>query len=428
MKSQRLVRDALTNCAAAAMLTGCGGSQPPIGAPGAMPPTIPTQLQPRQDAHKYRVLFDFGSNVHGLYGAVPVAALINVNGTLYGTTARGGSYGYGSRIGGGTAFSVTRAGINERVLYSFKSVSPSGSDGPAAPLIRVNDSLYGTTAGGGKYNGGTVFSISTSGKNERTLHSFGNTLDSDGAQPLAGLIAVDGKLYGTTYQGGVYGVGTVFSVRIANDNERVIHSFSNRPDGAYPVAGLLDVSGALYGTTEYGGLNGGGAVFSIRNGHEAVLYSFVNRPDGNSPVASLITLNGTLYGTTLQGGSDSINGGTVFSVSTAGTNERVLHSFGGGMDGSKPQASLAALKGALYGTTSAGGTGSYGTVFRVSLNGSERVLHSFTYGENDGLNPVAGLINVKGTLYGTTELGGISLPSCEESGICDYGTVFALTP
>jgi uncharacterized repeat protein (TIGR03803 family) len=115
-------------------------------------------------------------------------------------------------------------------------------------------------------------------------------------------------------------------------------------------------------------------------------------------------------------------------MSVTGSNERVLHSFGYGNDGSKPQASLVALRGQLYGTTYKGGAAGYGTIFRVATNGqSERVLHSFgeSY-QNDGLNPLAALINVRGTLYGTTQIGGISLPSCQLSGACDYGTVFAL--
>ncbi len=420
---------ASSSCVAAAFLAGCGGSQQPIGAPGAMPQTIAPQLQPRQDAHKYRVLFDFGSNVYGLYGAGPVAPLIDVNGTLYGTTEYGGTYYFRSNPGAGTVFSVSTSGLNERVLLSFSAYG----GGPVASLVAENGTLYGTTVGGGKYNGGTVFSVSTTGANGHVLHSFGN--GPDGANPRASLIALRGKLYGTTYQGGAYGQGTVFSLRIADGKERVIHSFSGRPDGDYPMAGLIDVKGMLYGTTEGGGANGRGTVFNISTGgSETVLYSFGNRPDGNSPVASLIVANGTLYGTTLQGGSASINGGTVFGMSTTGSNERVLHSFGdNSSDGVAPVASVIAVRGALYGTTLQGGTGGYGTVFRVTMGGSERVLHNFiySYGHNsDGLNPQAALIGVSGTLYGTTQIGGVSLPSCPHSGdyTCDYGTVFALAP
>lgn len=406
------------------MLAGCGESQPPFGAPGAMRQNIGALMQSGNSGHSYRVLFDFGSNVLGLDGAGPVAPLIAVNGTLYGTTEYGGKYYFRSNLGAGTVYSVSTSGLNERVLLSFEAYE----GGPIAGLVAEDGILYGTTVGGGRYNGGMVFRMSTTGSNYRVLHSFGK--GSDGAQPRAGLTVVKGILYGTTYQGGTGcagsgGCGTVFRVT-KNGDERVMHSFTGQPDGEYPMAGLIDLNGTLDGTTEFGGI-GAGTVFSIStDGTERVLYKFGNRPDGEHPVASLIALNGTLYGTTIDGGS--ADGGTVFSLT--GTNERVLHSFGQGADGSGPQASVVALKGVLYGTTSAGGTGSYGTVFRVGVDGSERVLHNFAYGENDGLDPLAALTNVKGTLYGTTASGGISLPSCPRSASqsCDYGTVFALAP
>jgi uncharacterized repeat protein (TIGR03803 family) len=371
-------------------------------------------------SQKYRVLFSFGSDVHGLDGAVPVAPLLNVNGTLYGTTQYGGAY-----HGGGTVFRISTTGAHERVLYSFRG-NGSYVGGPVAGLTNLNGTLYGTTAGDGLYDGGTVFSISTIGTNYRVLHNFGNGFD--GAQPRAALIAVNGRLYGTTYQGGAAcgsgGCGTVFRISTSG-NERVMYSFRGPPDGESPLAGLINVNGTLYGTTQVGG-SGRGTVFSVSSGGaEHVLHSF-SGPDGEAPAAGLMSASGTLYGTTAGGGR--FGEGTVFSMT--GAIENVLHSFGGsGSDGIVPVANLSYVNGVLYGTTSKGGVAGYGTVFRVTVAGKERVLHSFDAGyENDGLNPEAGLIDVKGTLYGTTQIGGISLPSCYETGTCDYGTVFALTP
>ena len=96
---------------------------------------------------------------------------------------------------------------------------------------------------------------------------------------------------------------------------------------------------------------------------------------------------------------------------------RYLHSFGSGSDGGHPSASLLNVSGTLYGTTSLGGAYGKGTVFSMTLSGNERVLHSFGYGA-DGATPLAGLIDVKGTLYGTTSAGGTY----------GDGTVFALKP
>jgi uncharacterized repeat protein (TIGR03803 family) len=377
--------------------------------------------QQRAGSAKYQVLFNFGSSVDGYYGTYPSAGLININGTLYGTTSSGGAPGYNGRWG--TVFSITTTGT-ETVLHTF-----SDNDGaiPDAGLIDVNGTLYGTTSAGGIHSGGTVFSLSLTGQNFRVLHTF--TGGSDGKYPMAGLIAVKGNLYGTTYQGGTQNEGAVYSVRIADGKERVLHSFTDIPDGQTPLADLIDVEGTLYGTTELGG-RGGGTVFSVtKTGDEHVVYSFGSPPDGNAPVAGLVAVKGTLYGTTYQGGAYGFENGTVFSVSTTGE-EHVLHSFSNDPDGAKPAAGMIAVNGALYGTTQQGGAASAGTLFRIKTNGKDyRVLHSFSQSyTNDGIFPEAALLALNGILYGTTNQGGISLPSCINEGTCDYGTVFELTP
>jgi uncharacterized repeat protein (TIGR03803 family) len=133
-----------------------------------------------------------------------------------------------------------------------------------------------------------------------------------------------------------------------------------------------------------------------------VIFSFNCDTDGESPYAGLIALNRILYGTTYRGGTSDY--GTVFKVSTSGE-ERVLYNFKGDTDGAYPYANLSSLKGALYGTTYGGGaSGGWGTVFRVSTSGDERVLYSFQAG-TDGAHPFAGLVALNGTLYVTTYRG-----------------------
>src|SRR5437870_11141819 len=122
--------------------------------------------------------------------------------------------------------------------------------------------FYGSTAFGGSVGDGTVFKLDTAGI-ETVLHRFTNT--PDGANPLAGLIMdKSGNLYGTTATtlfGGTFTSGIVFKLDDSG-KETVLHIFTNTPDGAYPVAGLvIDKSGNLYGTTVYGGSYGYGTVF-----------------------------------------------------------------------------------------------------------------------------------------------------------------------
>jgi uncharacterized repeat protein (TIGR03803 family) len=209
---------------------------------------------------------------------------------------------------------------------------------------------------------------------EKVLHSFG--LAADGADPVGSLIKVKGTLYGTTSGGGLhkcgtFRCGTVFSIATGG-TEKVLYSFSGPPDGEDPAAGLIDVGGTLYGTTAGGGALGGGTIFSISlpSGTERVLYSF-RGPDGVFPEAGLIEVGGMLYGTTAKGGAypcgvSGVQCGTVFSVTTSGA-EKVLHSFGNGTDGAGPAASLIDVNGTLYGTTELGG-GAYndGTVFAIT--------------------------------------------------------------
>jgi uncharacterized repeat protein (TIGR03803 family) len=413
------------------MLAGCSAQ------PIAMPQT-PAIASARTAVHhassSYEQLFRFHPPKDGSH---PEAGLLNVNGTLYGTTANGGL----SKKG--TVFSISTSGV-EKALYRFRG----GSDGanPWASLLDVNGTLYGTTDDGGgagcSTSGGcgTVFSLSTSGA-EKVLYAFQG--GSDGAHPLAGLIDVNGTLYGTTSQGGGsgcsgvdnYGCGTVFSVTTSG-KETVVHRFAAGSDGWYPSLGdLIDVKGVLYGTTpDGGGSSDGGIVYSITPaGVEKVLYAFQTASDGNSPEGSLIDVNGVLYGTTNAGGNSSACSGgcgVVFAISTKGA-EKVVYRFAGGSDGAFPEAGLIDVNGVLYGTTTNGGGGigcfdadHCGTVFSVTTAGAETVLYGFA-GGHDGDWPTAPLTNVNGTLYGTTLQGGDRDTCCHVYG---YGSVFSVSP
>ncbi len=322
-------------------------------------------------------------------------------------------------------------------IYSFKG-DPDGS-APSAKVIRdAAGNLYGTTVFGGT-NNGTVFKINAQGV-ETILHTF--TDNPDGSLPWADLIRDEqGSLYGTTSHGGAFNFGTVFKISSAG-KESVLYSFSGSPDGASPYAGLiLDSAGNLYGTTLYGGTgnckgeNGGigcGTVFKLdTNGVETVLYSFAGGTDGEFPASDLIRdSQGNLYGTTGQGGAANCPDpfeqgcGTLFMISETGV-ETILHSFAGyPADGEGPASGvIIGAGGNLYGTTLLGGTHGLGTVFEVTRTGTEKLIYSFGSVLNDGRNPSAGLAaDPRGNLYGTTQAGGGT--GCAGSGC---GTLFRVT-
>ena len=401
------------------------------------------------DAVKARekVLYAFCSQQYCTDGDFPQASLIDVKGTLYGTTVYGGRNDDCRGYACDTVFALDPNTGAEKVLYSFCSLQncADGSE-PFARLIDVNGTLYGTTYEGGTsgtcpYGCGTVFSLDPKTGAEKVVYSFCSQPNcTDGADPYyAGLIDVKGTLYGTTISGGdgaTYQDGTVFAIDPNTGAEKVLYSFCNKAhcaDGAAPYAGLIDVNGTLYGITEEGGTSGTcqygcGAVFSVdpKTGAEAVVYSFCslqNCTDGTGPTASgLIAVQGVLYGTTGGGGSD--NKGTVFALDPKTGAETVVYSFTGyaGGDGQLPYAGVIDAGGTLYGTTVDGGLGACfaggcGTVFSVNpATGAEAVLHSFRRRTKGGTTPYTGLIAVRGVLYGMASDGGAH----------GGGTVFAI--
>ena len=274
-----------------------------------------------------------------------------------------------------------------------------------------------------------LLAIATPGAQAQTFSLVYNfTGGSDGGIPLAGFTFDDaGDLYGTGSYGGPGGYGVVFKVNQIG-KETVLHGFSGGADGASPQASLvMDALGNLYGTTIAGGASGMGTVFKItKKGYESVLYSFAGSTDGASPIAALIIDKvGNLYGTTTAGGSTG--NGTVFRMSPPKQKggkwtEKVLYSFGQGTDGATPVAGVTLdAKHNLYGTTSAGGSYGYGTVFQLKRSKSgwaENILYNFQ-GGNDGSVPYAGVIlDSSGNLYGGATGGGTGAG----------GTIFELTP
>lgn len=272
----------------------------------------------------------------GSDGAHPLGALIlGSDGNLYGTTQYGGSSNAGA--GSGTA-----------------------GNGTIFKLIFLGTNISGIQ---------TVYTF--------TSYNAGSTVNTDGANPQSGLVQdSSGVLYGTTSSGGISGFGTVYSVNPNKLSFTNLHSFAGgSSDGSIPVGTLLIVSNnTLYGTTSKGGTNNCkcGTVFSVQTTSSAsyqVLYSFSyptavgGVSDGSTPYGNLVSINGILYGTTNLGGSNNL--GTIYSITTSGS-ELVVHSFGTiSNDGSQPYAGLLiGNDGYYYGTTEKMGNNSTGSVYK----------------------------------------------------------------
>jgi uncharacterized repeat protein (TIGR03803 family) len=330
-------------------------------------------------------------------GATPAAALLVTSNAVYGTTESGGDHN------SGTIFKANPDGTGVTTIYSF-GVSTSGEPAltPAASLILSGNTLYGTAKNGGPSGSGTVFAIQTDGTGYTNLHGF--NYQRDGGNPVSGLVLSGATLYGTTPYGGTNFGGTLFSINTNGSAFAILHNFANA-DGDNPMGTLLLAGNQLYGTTQDGGPTFDGVVFAINlDGSDYTnLYSFTYlNNDGNSSEAGLVLAGNTLYGTTSGGGSNFQ--GTVFALNTDGSNYRRLYSFTGGADGGRPVAPLFFTNNVLYGTTESGGLATNGTVFALSADGSSFTnLYSFTGGA-DGGAPLAGLAG--DVLLGTASAGG----------------------
>ena len=304
------------------------------------------------------------------------------------------------------ALVIARAQTNVALttIYTFSPrVSSTNSDGvfPRAGLVEGSDGYYyGTTYNGGLYGWGTIYRISPSGGFATVAH-FTSAIGYSCTAPL--VQASDGTFYGTAMGGGAKFYGTVFKVT-TNGTLTRLWSFTGGNDGSYPAAGLvLGADGALYGATPNGGALGFGTVFKITtNGLLTTLVTFGNT-NGATPSGSLLQLqddNGNFLGTTEKGGR--AGAGTVFKMAPSGA--LIFSASFGYTNGFDPTCGLVlGADGNFYGTTRFGGPGNgtngFGSVFRMTPAGQLTTVAFFN--NTSGSLPTAGLMRTRdGQLYG----------------------------
>jgi len=304
-------------------------------------------------------------------------------------------------------------------IHRFANES-SGGGNPFSDVLYANGVFYGATVGFGgpdllnSTECGSIY-VLTPNQNftsftVKFLHLFDRT---DGCNPLGHLIVIGSRLYGATENGGAFGGGTVFSIGTAGGPLTDLYSFKCGSDGCNPEGPLISLDGNVYGTTYGGGTgcgDGCGTVFSVpvTGGSDVILHSFTGSPDGAAPTGGVKIVGSTLYGTTTSGGKG--NFGSVFGVPLNGGPETMMYSFvGGPSDGANPDSygRLTNIGSNLYGTTTAGGTSGNGTVFSLPITGGpDTLLYSFA-GGSDGAAPEAPVLPIGTTLYGTTNRDGV---------------------
>lgn len=366
------------------------------------------------DGTQYEITHTF-SNTGGDGRFILASIAVPPDGQLYGTTQLGG------RNGRGTIYKLAPDGSGYAIIHSFGDNAGDGAEPHATLTPGPGGMLFGTTYLGGANDAGTLFKMDTDGGGFTVLHDF-LAAALDGGKPEAQLIVtIDGLVYGTTAGGGTDDFGTIFKLDSNGGNYSILHHFAGGTnDGKYPESGLTtNGQGVFFGTTANGGAFGAGTVFRINTDGSIyqTLHDFnTNEADGIIPKGTiLLGSDGWLYGMTRYGGAHGL--GMIYRLQQDGGGYAQLRSFSES-DGNAatPEAGLAeGPDGALYGMTYNRG----GAIFRMNKDGSGfSIRHVFTSGTGDGVYPVAQMVNgPDGLLYGTTEFGGA----------VGFGTIFRIT-
>lgn len=359
----------------------------------------------------YRLAVD-GSRIETIYQLKPEdgynpygGLLLGSDGLLYGTTALGA---YSDPNTAGTIFRLRPDGSEFAIIHRFANYSGNdpiaggtNTDGayPDGELVEGSDGLlYGVARLGGPNGTGAVYRIARDGTGFGVLHAFGAitsaadvtpSINADGMNPTGTLLAAaDGYLYGTASRGGVNGTGTLFRLRLDGSGFEVLHALpalvansttpATNADGAGPAAGLTDGrDGRLYGAMSQGGTSGYGTLFAFDPVGRvfSVLHHF-DSTDGAQPAGELLLAqNGALFGSTTAGGTNASGNtvpyGTIFTIARDGTGFDSIVSFRG-EDGTSPSGRMVQLDASTFvGSVLGGGRCGQGGVYQLSLTGAE---------------------------------------------------------
>ncbi len=344
-----------------------------------------------------------------ILGVLLLSSALRAQGPYWGTTAGGGTGSIG------TIYTISEAGTftTKHNFTRFEGGNPKGE------VVKASNGLYyGVTELGGTEGAGVLFSYNPVGGVYTILRNFSTTTSSStavGGRPIRGVvIAPNGRLYGTCSNGGLSNVGTLWEYNIATSAflKKFDFDATTTGKGSTPRGRLLmHTNGNIYGTTQLGGANGNGCIFSYVPGQttNTKVYNFPVLPGtatGTRPICGLYQASNSLcYGFTAVGGANGF--GTIFSFNTTGNVFVKLHDFATATGRSPLAEFIQAPNGVLYATASGGGANSGGVLFSWTIGspGSYADLHHMS--SADGYSPFSRMIvGSNGLLYGTTSAGG----------------------
>lgn len=323
----------------------------------------------------------------------------NAQTQLWGTAHCGGTNDLGA------IYFSDGSGSTTQIAYNFVTGIAKAPIGKLC--LADNGSFYGVTGLNGFHHSSYFFRYDPLTGTYTNIHDmFTDTYH--GWHAKSGMIkGVDGLLYGLCAEGGVFDAGVIYSIDPSTDTYFVVHDFDGT-GGSFPYGSLLQSSnGKIYGTTQNGGNNNSGVLFSYdpANGNFMKLIDFSGSTGANPYYGTLVEAgNGKLYGLTKNGGANDL--GVIFCFDPAANTYIDLYDFDG-INGSNPYSGLIqATDGNLYGTTNTGGANNSGTIFRFDPN-----INIYTdivdFNVLNGSFPQRGLLQAtNGKLYGTTNNGG----------------------
>lgn len=289
--------------------------------------------------------------------------------------------------------------------YQFTTLAslPGGElIAPSGALATDGTYLYGTSQGAYP-NGGAVFRVGLDGSGLVKLRNL-NQYDT-GYNPYGGVTVANSKLFAVKFRGGpptnsIIGSGTVFSMDLDGTGHQILQTFgSPAAPSLRPHETVVVVDSTLYGTTTGQLVHDFGSIYSVSSdgSNFKVLHEF-NGADGSYPVTRLLPFGDRLFGATAGFAVPGYNGGTIFSIRKDGTDFKVLHALSN-VEGNFFQGDLAIVGDSIYGVATDGGANDGGIIFRLNLNcGGFQTLHSFP----SDAAPQSGLTYLSGRLFGTT--------------------------
>lgn len=355
-----------------------------------------------RDNDPYQPLYKFNQN--NFDGRQPIGTLLrHTNGFFYGVTTDGGL------LSGGTIYKYNTLGDLVKI-HNFPSNSEATSGLIQYPTS-INGKLYGTTKNDGLFSGGTIYSINPDGTNYQIVHNFSGITYNDGSSPGADLILVNGIIYGTTISGGIYDGGILYSLNISANTYNILHNFDYSTSFRNK---LLHDSNILYGTDTR--IDNKIDLFKydlITSQFSGYVYSNLSSYSADLRGGLIKASNGLFYGLTTIGGVNS--GGAIYTANTL-NDANILFTFDGVPPQTRyPEKELIELgDGFLYGVSTAGGVGDNGTIFKIDLSGNNYKIIFNNFSFINGRVPYATLYEYGGYFYSTT-LGG---------GINDSGTIY----